>query len=102
MKKWIKRIVGLFTALLALWFGLQAARHRGKQEALERKAVDLEVKTGESVGRAKVARDEAKAAKHAAHAALAKGRAKTETLKETTDADFAARIARLNQRMRGG
>ena len=101
MMKWIRRALAVFVAIAALLFASRAGTHRKKQAVLEKRAAELGEQKGEHVAEAKIARDEAKAARHDAHAALAKGRAKMAKLKDTTDADFAARLDRLNRSLRG-
>jgi len=100
--KWAKRAIGALVALAALFFAIQTGRHRKKQEKRVEKARALEQDKTASVEKAKAAQQEAKAAKHAANASLAAGRAEIEKLKDITDADFAARVERLSDRLRNG
>jgi len=100
--KWAKRAIGALLALAALFFALQTGRHRKKQEKRVERARELGQDKTASVEQAKAAQEDAKAAKAAANASLAAGRAKIEKLKDTTDADFASRVERLADRLKGG
>lgn len=101
MKKIMKRIAAGLAALAALWFALQAGRHRGKQAERAREVRRLEAEKGKHVAEAKIARERQKAARHAAHTALANGRANIAKVKEKADAPFADRVDRLARSLRG-
>jgi len=100
--KWAKRAIGALLALAALVLAIRTGRHKRRQTEREQEAARLERDKSASVARARAAQHEAKAAKHAANASLAAGRAKIEKLKDRTDANFAARVERLSDRLRNG
>jgi len=100
--KWAKRAIGALLALAALVLAIRTGRHKRRQTEREQEAARLERDKSASVERARAAQQEAKAAKYAANASLAAGRAKIEKLKDRTDADFAARVDRLADRLRNG
>lgn len=98
--RWFKRLIGIGTALVAVFFLLRAGKHRDKQVQLERQVEDAQEQAGVNVTAAKAERHKAAAAKRRAEAALEEARARRTKLKENGNEDLATRVDAFNRRLR--
>jgi len=99
-RQWLVRIVGALAALAALWYGLQAARHHARRAHRLDRAEALAREKAASTGQAAIEADLAKAELHQANAALARGRAAIQKLKDTDNEALAARVRAYNDGLR--